>query len=305
MAEWYRPATLDEALSIRASQSVIPIAGATDLYVRHRRGAGMIPAIDSPLLSIAHLDELRHLSVDSGVFTVRAAVTYAQLLGDERVHDLLRLACAELAAPALRNVATIGGNICNASPAADAVCPLYVLDAECELRSADATRVVPIDEFITGPGTTTLAQDELLVAVRIPGAADPSVASESGGEAERIFYRKVGTRRANALTKVSIAARALLDPDGAVSEAAIALGAVGPTVLRSREIDSQITGPPDALIARREAILDAYRGLVTPINDQRSTADYRSEVAVNLVRAFLDAVTASTVPDLPGRRLPG
>lgn len=275
MAEWYRPATLQEALQIRSSQLVTPIAGATDLYVRHRRGAGMIPAIEHPLLSIVHLDELRRITVGTDAVTIGAGVTYAQLLSDRRVPELLRRACAELAAPALRNVATIGGNICNASPAADAVCPLYVFDAQCELRSIAARRVVPIDELITGPGRTVVAQDELLTSVRIP------VRVLASGRTERIFYRKVGTRRANALTKVSIAAAAVLDPDGVVSSAAIALGAVGPVVLRSREIESQIT-------ANRDAVLEAYRTLVTPIEDQRSSADYRREVAVNLVREFLD-----------------
>jgi CO/xanthine dehydrogenase FAD-binding subunit len=285
MAEWYRPASLSEALEIRAREEVAPIAGATDLYVRHRRGAGMLPAIEHPLLSIAHLDELRGITSD-GILTIGAATTYSEILHDTRVPKLLRQACAELAAPALRNVATIGGNICNASPAADAVCPLYVLDAACELRSATSNRTLPIEAFITGPGKTALARDELLVAVRIP------LPVPSAGETERTFYRKVGTRRANALTKVSMAARAAINADRSLSRVAIALGAVGPTILRSREIEARMRGPASDLRGNLASILDAYRAFVSPIDDQRSSAAYRREVAANLVRQFVDEVVS-------------
>ncbi len=286
MANWYRPATLEEALSIRAEHPVIPIAGGTDLYVRHRRGNGLPPAIDKPLLSVSHLTELRAVAYHDDHITVGAAVPYSDLLADERVPEILRASIAELAAPALRNAGTLGGNICNASPAADAVCPLYALDAECELRSTTETRMVPIEELITGPGRTSLGEDELLTAIRIP--------LPSGAGGIHSFYRKVGTRRANALSKLSIAAVARLGEEGEVASAAVALGAVAPTVLRSRETEASIVGTPVAIDAARERILGAYRELVSPIDDQRSSAAYRREVAVNLVRQFLDELAGES-----------
>ena len=285
MADWYRPTTLAEALEIRGEQSVTPLAGGTDLYVRHRRGNGLPPAIEKPLLLVAHLEELREISFSDDELSIGAAVPYTTILNDARTPALLASSIRELAAPALRNAGTLGGNICNASPAADAVCPLYTLDAACEVRSARAKRLVPVADLITGPGQTSLAQDELLVSIRIPRPSRPD------GE-EMPFYRKVGTRRANALSKLSIAATASLSPDNKISHAAIALGAVAPTVLRSREIEARIARTVSELDDVRDSVLDAYRDLVSPIDDQRSTAEYRRDVAVNLVRQFLDLLSA-------------
>lgn len=276
MSNWYRPSSLAEALEIRGREKTIPLAGATDLYVRHRRGGGMPPDIAHPLLYIAHLDELNGIEVGAEEIRIGAAAPYTDVMREAAVPELLRSAIWELAAPALRNAGTLGGNICNASPAADAVCPLYALDATCELRSAEGARSVPIAEFITGPGRTLLTDDELLVAItfrRVPKA--------------RFLYRKVGTRRANALSKLSIAATADVR-DGAVQDVAIALGAVAPTVLRVRELEERLQGPLEDLYDRSEAVLTGYTEAVTPIDDQRSTAGYRNEVAVNLVRQFIE-----------------
>ncbi|HKJ85988.1 MAG TPA: FAD binding domain-containing protein, partial [Spirochaetia bacterium] len=193
----------------------------------------------------------------------------------------------ELAAPALRNVATLGGNICNASPAADAVCPLYALDARCELRSASRVRTLPVAEFIAGPGRTVIESDELLTAIIIPAGPGTVTAAMGNDATTRVLYRKVGTRRANALSKLSMAAWASVS-GGAVESVGVALGAVAPTVVRSREAEAGFVGSLESLRERIDAILGAYGKLVTPIDDQRSTAEYRREVAVNLVRQFIE-----------------
>lgn len=282
MASWYRPATLVEALEIRSRELTVPMAGATDLYVRHRRGGGLAPAIEPPILSIGHLAEIREIRRIDGKLLIGAAVPYSEILAHPWVPEVLRASIRELAAPALRNAGTLGGNICNASPAADAVCPLYVLDARCELSTRAGMRSVPIAETIIGPGRTILADDELLTTIEIPGFRLTTDVS---------FYRKVGTRRANALSKLSIAAIARIRGSGAgawIDSVAIALGAVGPTVLRSREIESLFVGEVGMLEAATPEIVAAYRELVSPIDDQRSTADYRREVAVNLVRQFIE-----------------
>jgi CO/xanthine dehydrogenase FAD-binding subunit len=273
---WYRPETLEEALQLRSRERVVPMAGATDLYVRHRRGNGLPPSFDYPILSLGHLAELRAIEVGDDRIVIGAAAPYTDVLLEPAVPDVLRASIREIAAPALRNVGTIGGNICNASPAADAVAPLYALGARCRLRSAAGNRELPIEELITGPGRTTLADDELLTAVVVPrthGAV--------------WLYRKVGTRRANALSKLSIAAWASVNRER-VSGVGIALGAVAPTVVRRRDIETRMLGRRAELSARRDEILAAYRESVSPIDDQRSSADYRREVAVNLVRQFLE-----------------
>ncbi len=283
MTKWYRPTTLAEALEVRGAHAAVPLAGATDLYVRHRRGAGLLPAIDEPIVTIGHLEELRELTVSSGHLRIGAAARYGDLVADKRVPEVLRASLRELAAPALRNAGTLGGNICNASPAADAVCPLYSLDAVCELSSSTGMRTLPVADFARGPGKTDLGDDELLTAIVIPNAVDRLN--------DAWFYRKVGTRRANALSKLAIAATAQIDGSGDVIEVrdvAIALGAVGPTVLRSKNIEAKLRGRKEAITAATTEVLDAYEGFVTPIDDQRSTRDYRREVAVNLVRQFIE-----------------
>jgi CO/xanthine dehydrogenase FAD-binding subunit len=278
--DFYSPKTLAEALEVRGRTGAIPLAGGTDLLVRRRSWAGTLPEIDEPVVFIGAVPELsgvEEIESDAGrTLRVGAGVTYADLLVDSRVPELLRDSIAELAAPGLRNVATLAGNICNASPAADAVCALYALDASVELASVAGTRTVPIAEFILGPGRTTLGIDELVVAVSIPQI-----------EGNRVFYHKVGTRRANALSKLSICAHATVVGD-TVAAVAVALGAVAPTVVRVREAEELVRSTPvSGMESRIESVLDAYRPFVTPISDQRSTAEYRTEVALGLVKRFL------------------
>lgn len=278
--DFHRPKTLDEALEIRGRTGAVPLAGGTDLLVRRRSWAGTLPDIEEPVVFIGAIAELAGVDEigTDGRRTLRigAGATYAELLEDPRVPELLRASIAELAAPGLRNVATLAGNICNASPAADAVCALYALDTTVELASTSGRRTVPIAEFITGPGRTTLQRDELLVAVNIPQV-----------EGNRVLYHKVGTRRANALSKLSICAHATVEDD-TVAAIAIALGAVAPTVVRVREAEEIVLFKPVSTIGGHiEAVLDAYRPYVNPISDQRSTAEYRREVALGLVERFL------------------
>ena len=284
--DFHSPRTLEEALDIRGRTGAIPLAGGTDLLVRHRSWTGTLPEVHEPVVFIGALSSLgglEEIDVD-GQTTLRvgAAVTYADLLTDARVPQLLKSSIVELAAPGLRNVATLAGNICNASPAADAVCALYALDASVELASTGGTRTVPIEEFITGPGRTALRSDELVVAVNIPLI-----------EGNRVFYHKVGTRRANALSKLSICAHATVEDD-TVAALGIALGAVAPTVVRVREAEELVLLKAVSSVPQRlDAVIDAYRPFVTPISDQRSTAEYRREVALGLVKRFLAERLAS------------
>lgn len=283
---WFRPSTLEEALAIRAEHAAIPMAGATDLLVRYRRGAGALPTLSAPVLYLAHLPELRTVAVSDGVMRIGAGVTYSELLERTDTPPLLKRAIEEIAAVGLRNVGTIVGNICNASPAADAVCPLYAMDAELEVSSTGGARRLPIREFITGPGKTVLAENELVTAVQLPLGRD-----------QHYLYRKVGTRLANALSKMSVSACATVS-GGRTTSVAIALGAVAPTVLRGDELEAKMTGVGKRrLQAMREKILDGYSALIKPIDDQRSTATYRAGVTRNLVAAFIDEVL---LPQLDG-----
>lgn len=276
----YRPKNLEEALYMRKTYGARPLAGGTDLMVRYRDRAGALPDFPWPILFINHLDELRGCSSRDGSFLIRAATSYSEILRSS-APDLLKEAIREIAAPALRNLGTLAGNVCNASPAGDAVCALYALDATIEIRSLGSIRTVPIEEVILGPGKIDLHTDELVTAIIIPEGRGPSRHHE--------LFRKVGTRKANALSKVVFSGRTLLSQDTAViQKVALAVGAVAPTIVRSQSIEQRLAGstlPLDRSLV--DQIVASYEPLIRPIDDQRSTAEYRRHVALNLIREYL------------------
>ncbi len=276
MVKSFHPGSLEEAVSIRTSESALPFAGGTDLMVRYRYESSAVPDFPAPVLFLGHLKELRGLRrMDHGV-SVGAAVTLTEILESALIPAVLKEAVATIAAPGIRNSATMAGNICNASPAGDTICALYALDAGVKLSSAKAERVVPISRFITGPGKTRLHHDELLTEIIIPDF-----------EESFHYFRKVGTRRANALSKLSIAA-AVRIADETVEDIRIAVGAVAPTVVRSMELEKEMQGVKrSALREQAEDIFSRYEKMIQPIDDQRSTARYRKQVALNLLRYFL------------------
>ncbi|RKZ01452.1 MAG: hypothetical protein DRQ10_02065 [Candidatus Hydrothermota bacterium] len=276
MVNAYRPSTIDEALRIRNETKALPLAGGTDLMVRYKNWAGLPPKFSQPVMFVAHLHELKGIEVEGDELIIRSATTLTELLKDGRVPEVLKLAVKEMASPLVRNIATIGGNICNASPAGDTLPPLYALDAKVVLRSVEGERTVPIEDFITGPGQTVLKENEILCEIRIPM-----------DEFDSIFYRKVGTRRANALSKVSFVGLKNLQGDR-IDDIRIAFGAVAPTVVRSRDAEKMLKGIKIDEIEQIYPSIEAkYAELIRPIDDQRSTAEYRKIVSLRLLRFFL------------------
>ena len=275
MVETYSPETLDELLDIRLRQEALLFAGGTDLMVRYRRGTGAVPELTGPVAFLHRCDELKRTAFDENDVVIGAAVTFSELL-EMNIHPALKSICEQIGAPGLRNIATIGGNICNASPAADTLPFLYAHDAAVELESASGIRTLSIEEYITGPGKTVLRPDEVLSRIRIP-VWKPTV----------WHYRKVGTRKANALTKVSFAG--FVDVwDGIVAKAAFAFGAIGPTVIRARELErAVISRKVEEFETDIPRLLSICEKSINPIDDQRSTAVYRTMVAKNLLRSFL------------------
>jgi len=276
MVESYRPEDLRQAMNIRAEKKVLPFAGGTDLMVRYRYESTAVPEYPAPVLFLNHLPELRHIRrIDRGL-SIGAAVTLTECLEHEAVPEVLKEAVRTIAAPGIRNVATLAGNICNASPAGDSICVLYALDAGIKLTSPESERIMPISQFITGPGKTVLRQDELLTEIILPDF-DESMH----------YFRKVGTRRANALSKLSITGCVRMNGE-LIEDIRIAVGAVAPTVVRSPELEKRMCGRKrDVLRAEMEDIFSRYGQLIQPIDDQRSTAVYRKKTALNLLRYFL------------------
>ncbi len=273
----YRPRTLEEALNLLQDIKTIPFAGGTDLMVKYRSWAGTLPQLQAPVLWLGEIKELKGIHQSGDTLVIGSMETLASILASPAAPELLKYAIAQMASPSIRNMGTMGGNICNASPAGDTLPPLYVLDASVLLRSSAGERTLPIAEFITGPGKTALRKDELLTEIHIPIR-----------EYNKRYYRKVGTRKANALSKLSMAGLADIR-DGVIEDVRIALGAVAPTVVRSIEAEKTLQGRNvKEIFAMIPEAITTYSELITPIDDQRSNAAYRKTVSLRLIEDFLN-----------------
>ncbi|HXW04930.1 MAG TPA: xanthine dehydrogenase family protein subunit M [Vicinamibacterales bacterium] len=269
-------ASLEEALRLLAESpgGWRPFAGGTDLMVLFEAGA----LSHRRFLSIWGLRELRGIEVTGEAITLGALTTYTDVLRHEvlrREFPLLCRAAAETGGVATQNRGTLGGNIANASPAADTPPALLVYDASLELISVRGVRVVAYDRFHTGYKQMDLAPDELIRAVRLPRGRAGWMQS----------YRKVGTRRAQAISKLCFAG-ALDVVGGRVRDARLAFASVAATVVRARQAEAVVQGQvPGSELARRA--VDALASDIAPIDDLRSSARYRLRVAQNLLGGFV------------------
>jgi CO/xanthine dehydrogenase FAD-binding subunit len=256
-----------------------PFAGGTDLMVLLE--AGKLP--HRKFLSIWKLPELRGITVTPAHVTLNALTTYSEIRRHELLvceFPLLCRAAAETGSIATQNRGTIGGNIANASPAADSPPALLVYDAELELVSASGSRWVPYHGFWEGYKQIAMRKDELIRAIRVPRNAGFS----------KQFYRKVGTRRAQAISKVCFAGTARMEA-GRIVDVRIALGSVAPTVLRATETEKILRGEEPARATLQFAQQTLARE-IAPIDDIRSTARYRLRVAQNLLAEFCESLTS-------------
>ena len=288
--EMIAPGSLHASVSLLANEPVVwvPIAGGTDVMVQY--AAGKLAA--RKLVSIWNLPELRCIEVALGEIRIGAGCTYTDLRGSEvvgREFPLLHRAAQWTGGVANQNRGTIGGNIVNASPAADSLPALLVYDAELILVSARGERRLPYADFHIGYKKTRLANDELVQAVCLPRRF-----SEYFG-----YARKVGARNAQAISKVCIAALGRL-ADGVVEDVRIALGSVAPVPLRLTQTEQTIRGKAiDShllLLAKKAAAAE-----IRPIDDIRSTAKYRAAVAGNLLAEFLNRLSSEQAGSERGR----
>ena len=259
--------TLIEALALRAEHpDATVIAGGTDLMV-FIEGGQLNP---KEVLNIWPCDELRGISVGPDGARIGALNTWTDIRNDSRLPDALRECARTVGAEQIQNRATVGGNIVNASPAGDSL-PLWLaLNATFEVASVRGKRAISADDFWTGYRTTALQSDELLVAVHVHADADA-----------RLTYRKVGTRMAQAISKVVFGGTLKLE-EGVVTEARLALGSVAPVPVRLRHVENALIGNPISLDAVQYIEQD-----IAPIDDIRSTATYRMSVAKRIVRSWL------------------
>ena len=268
------PASLDDALRrLAADPSLRLFAGGTDLMVLLE--AGTLPR--GRYLSLWGLRELRGITPTAEGVAIGALTTYTDVRRSSALapYPMLEEAAAETGSVATQNRGTIGGNIANASPAADTPPPLLVYDAELELRSAAGSRRVRYDGFHTGYKQMDLKPGEIITAIHLPRRAP----------GWRDAYRKVGTRRAQAISKVCFAGSIRMD-GGNIADIRIALGSVAPTVVRCHAAEAAVRGRAidDRIVQQAVAALASD---ISPIDDIRSTARYRTAVARNLLSAFL------------------
>jgi len=274
-----RPASLAEALRwLAADPDARPVAGGTDLVVQLRSGRRRIGTlVDLGGLGLAGIRER-----DGGV-EIGAATTMDTIAGDTSV----RAVCPALAEAArlvgawpIQCRATLGGNLANASPAADTAPPLLVADARVVLASTRGQRELPVAELFVGPGSTCMAVDELIVSVFVPAWRRPP-----GRSVDR--FVKVGPRKEQVISVVSLAAR-IAAADGVVAEARLALGSVAPCPARARATERFLTGSVISAELRRQAA-ETIQEDIAPIDDVRAPATYRRlAVAVLLDRALAE-----------------
>lgn len=270
MTAYLRPRSLAEAVAARAAEpGYLVLAGGTDLMVN----ANHRPA-PAGLIDLWRLPGAGEISLDAerGQLAIGAGATWLQVQRHPLVvrhAAILAAAAREIGALQIQARGTIGGNVANSSPVGDSLPVLLALEAELELCSVRGTRRLPYREFCTGYRTTALGADELVSAVLVPVAA-PAV---------RLFWRKVGTRRAQSISKVMAAAAIHLE-DGVVRRATVAFGAVADRPVRLAGVEAAVVGLAPAQAA--EAARAAVAGAIAPISDVRSTSDYRLQVAENL-----------------------
>ncbi len=275
---YHSPETWDEAIALLQQYGVEAklLAGGTDLMIQIERGR-LRP---QHVISLDRIPGWNSLTINGSV-TLGAGTTYRELERTPSLrgkHVALIDASRQVGGVQVRNVATVAGNLCNASPAADAVPPLFVMDATLTLSGPDGTRAVPACEFIVGPGRTILREGELLRQITIPALPEPTAT----------VFLKAGRRRAMEISIVCVAARLTLSANGTVCETArIALGAVAPTPIRARQAETLLEGQPitpDNVAETAHLAMQA----TAPISDVRASAHYRKHLSELMVRRALE-----------------
>ncbi len=270
------PRALAEAYAILEDGPARPIAGGTDLMVALTGELGEPP---DRIIDLWRLDELRGIAVEGDAVVLGALTTYTEIRQSAVCHEHLPVlveAAATIGAAQIQNRGTLGGNVVNASPAGDTLPVLLAADASFVLGSARGERVVPANEFWPAYRTTALAPDELLLRIRIPLLAG-----------RELRFRKVGTRRAQSISKVVVALGWRdAGPAGPWTDVRLALGSVAATPIRATATEAALEGrPPTPETADRAA--ETLAAELHPIDDVRSTAEYRRLVAVRVMHRLI------------------
>lgn len=278
----YIPKTLEEALDIKSKHDVIVLAGGSDLMVSNKRTLGLTPKFDKPVMIVRNLPELKNIYInDKGECCIGSGCTSAQIAESTLCPWHLRQAASRMGAVALRNSATIAGNIANASPKGDTPGPLYMLDARVKLSSVSGSREILVSDFIVKFRTIDLRPDEMITEVIVPLSED---------DFDYVFWHKVGTRKANAISKITLSQAIKFNADGTVKDYRVAATATGAKTNRSRDVESIIIGKrltPQLI----EDVVNGFDGVISP----RAMPEFRREATRRMIRRFLNV--ADTHPE--------
>jgi CO/xanthine dehydrogenase FAD-binding subunit len=271
---YFRPSSLQDALHVLADTRVIILAGGTDVFpaLGDRQLAG-------PVLDISAVEEIKGIRVEKEYVLLGGRTTWSELIAAALppCFDGLKAAAREIGSVQIQNQATIAGNLCNASPAADGVAALFALDAEVQLASRAGTRTLPLAEFILGNRKTARRADELLISIRVPRRLENAVST----------FLKLGARRYLVISIVMVAANLVLDIDASIREVLLSVGSCSPVAVRLPELER-------ALLGKRlrpglgEIVEPKHLAHLSPIGDARATAVYRREAAHILVCRVLE-----------------
>jgi len=270
------PTSLKEALVALNNSECYIVAGGSDIMLQKKNTAGLLPKFDKDVLFIANLDELHYIKKEKDGIHIGATITLEEILKNDLTPNVLKECLKELASSNIRHFATLPGNVANASPAGDTIVVEMMMDALVKLTSINGSRLVKVEDFVKGVRKTELAKNELIEEIIIPNCVYDTC----------VWY-KVGSRKAESISKVMFAGGYTLKGNK-IEKISIALGSVFIKAVRSHEIENEIEQLTlDQLKLRVEEFVDKYSNVIAPIDDQRSTKEYRYEVARNIVRKFL------------------
>ena len=272
MVNGYKPTTLKEALEIRSREKVTPYAGGTDLMVDPKEGA--------VFLFLDRIDELKRIKDDGENIRIGAGVTFTQALNSELVTGLMREAVSGIAAPAIRNAGTFGGNLGNGSDKADSVLAEFALDASIRLVSVKGERIIPVEDFSLKKGITALRSGELIAEILLP----------KDKCALPYYYKKVGGRNAMSVSRAAFAG--LCDVRGRViRDVSIAVTGGTGSFQRCRDLEAAFVGKRvEEVKANADEYIKMYSERMT-FNSGRVSAEYRRTVTMNLLADFIGSLS--------------
>jgi len=277
---YFRPKNLDDAISVLSSSGGQILAGGTDFY----------PALGERLpqgdvVDITAVREIRGVSTEERYFRIGGLTTWTEVVRAPLPHcfDALKAAAREIGSVQIQNCGTVAGNLCNASPAADSVPALLVLDAEVELVSTGGARRLPLAQFITGNRRTQIRADEVLTAVLVPRQCESAASA----------FLKLGARKYLVISISMVAVILESNSSGCVSQARVAVGSCSAVARRLFDLEKDLLGQPaDPQIG--SLVGPQHLATLSPIDDIRATAEYRRDASVTLVRRALQACVGRT-----------